>query len=111
MIPDISIKLKPSVLDGVLFLLDQPAFKKPGQLQPQYRAMVSILIPLSRKLQTKRHEWSKRDNASKKYKLKFTYHEAYALFFYIHAMREDMDYGQERNACNMVHDDLRQELQ
>ena len=113
MIPNISIKIKPSILDGVLFLFDQDAFKKPSvHLKPPLRAMASILFPLSRKLILKQHEWKQRDVGSKAYKLKMSYHEAYALYSYIHGMRETIPLDSyERNACNMIHATLNQELQ
>lgn len=111
MVPDINLKLKPSILEGVLSIFDIEKPKNVVLLEPHIRAAVSVIIPLLRKLTKKLHQWQKRDNASKKYKLTLAYHEAYALYNYIHNYIGYMPMGYERNACNIVHDDLNQLLQ
>ena len=112
MIPDIEIRIKPSVLEGVLFLLDLPkGTVYDGNKSPEIKSALSVLYPLSRKLHNKLHQWQRRDNASKRYRLKIAYYEAYTLYNYIHYGIGRMPYGFERNACAIVHDELNQQLQ
>jgi len=82
MIPDVSIKLTSRVLEGVLYLFRQLSLEDSAQMKPETRAMVSILIPLSRKLTNKQHQWQKKNNPDpkKEYKITMDYHEAYALY-------------------------------
>jgi hypothetical protein len=113
MVPDISIRIKTSQLEALLTVLNFENDRKTklANLEPPIRAAVSILVPLSRKLTTKLHNLQKKDNASKQYKLTFDYHQAYALYSYLHNCVEAIPYGYERTACYSIHMDLNQLLQ
>lgn len=112
MVQDINIRVKPSQLEALLTVVNFEDDRAPRltQLTPEIKAAVSILVPLSRKLKTKLWQWQQRDNASKKYKLKFSYHQAYALYSYLHNSVESIPLGYERTACYTIHHDLNQLL-
>ena len=100
----ISIKLRPATLEAVCdtFPRDERMWPNVMGQAREKRALMSVLIPLSRKLIKTSLNHSTKPNHLKKYKVNMAYHEASVLEQWLAQQYATMSLGYDRHACATV---------